>query len=222
MRFLQKTLFRAVFLYAITSLPASAQWREGWHKDKPINAPVGRLSKDSIRKYWIEMFNNKHIVWTGLGVGFFTGKYRRWADEATFMPKHRNDLYGLRLRLSFSREDAGLPTAYTREVSALYGKVRKGYKFMATASAGLSVLWGQKWIDRVGAVTTPPARGLRTTSSTSPLYTTEKFWTIGVPIRAQAFYIAGKEVALGITLGTTLNIKQLWGDAMFTMLLGFN
>lgn len=220
MLFLLKTLFYGFVLFFISHLSVYAQSRE----NKPSNTEQlpTMIPKDSIRKYWIEMFDSRNFVWMGVGMNVSSTRFLIFADEATFVPKYKKDLYGLRLRVSLSGEQAGLPAAYTREVSALYGKVYKAYRFMATASTGISYFWGRKWTDQIGMISTPAARGLRTNAGTYPLYNVEAFRTIGVPIRGQAFFIAGKEVALGITLGTTLNTKQVWFDAMFTFLLGIN
>jgi len=168
------------------------------------------------------MIDAKNFVWTGIGIGFINPDQTRFADEASFIPKKRNDVYTVRLRLSYSNKNAGEPVAYLREASVMYGKVHKGYHTMFTASAGISYVWGRKWLDKVGVVVPPPARGLRQTTRIYNLYNAEKIATIGIPLRLQALVIAGKEVAFGFTLGTNINFKKTWLDAMFTMLLGIN
>ena len=217
MNFISKSFLQLSLLcWVLAFFSPIASYAQGNPKDNFV------ISRDSMQKYWIEMLDNGNFFWTGIGVGLFNPNFRRYTDEVNFIPKKKNDVYTLRLRISYSRRDAGFPAAYTREISTMYGKAYKGYRFMATGSVGLSYLWGRKWIEEIATVTTPRASGLRQTVTTAPFYSSEEFRTIGVPLRAQAFLIAGKEFAFGLSLGTTLNTKQITGDMMFTFLLGIN
>ncbi len=211
MPFLQKHLIFLCFLSLCNVQKATSQGRDG-----------NIIPRDSLKKYWIEMLDQRSFLWMGGGIGLANSRQTRVSNEASFIPKKKNDVYTLQLRLSFSQRNAGFPTAYTREINTMYGKVYKGYRCMFIGSAGISGLWGRKWLDQIATITSPPAGGLRRNVVVGSFYNTERFWTIGIPLRAQAFLIAGKEMAFGITVGTNLNVKQIQGDAMFTFLLGIN
>lgn len=217
MKFLQKTYFILLTCCFISqSLPA--QWKEV----KPSQSRMGyAIPRDSLRKYWRETQENHHFLWLGIGLGG-GAKDIRWTDEANFIPKRKNDVYTLRLRLMRTIDWQGSPTAYTREIATMYGKVFRGFRTMGIVSGGVAGMWGRRWTKEIGQVTTPNTGGLRSFSRTLTLYEHENFWTIGLPVRAQGFYIAGKEFALGASIGTTLNIKQVAFDAFLTVLLGIN
>ena len=87
MLFLLKTLFYALTSSFILSLPAYTQWRE----DKSANAPQPTIiPKDSIRKYWVEMFDDRHFIWAGIGVNMTSSQTIRFADELNFVPKYKH------------------------------------------------------------------------------------------------------------------------------------
>ncbi|TAE18248.1 MAG: hypothetical protein EAZ95_04845 [Bacteroidetes bacterium] len=217
MVFFRKSCLIGLYFLQISYLQAQID-------EKPTRyyEPAYKITHDSMRKYWVDRQATRNFFWTGVSLGIYNPDFVRVSDETNFIPKKKNDVYTFRMRLSYSRSYAGSPTSYIREIAPMYGKVYRNYHFMATVSGGLSFLWGNRWLDKQGNITSPPARGLRQTQSNVPFYTTERFWSIGVPLRTQAFFIIGREFAFGVTLGTTLNVKQLWGDAMFTFLLGIN
>lgn len=103
------------------------------------------------------------------------------------------------------------PTERYKQLNFLFGKYIGDKKFRFQYQTGIGMFWGIKRTDELD---------LENSNILSNYYYTEKFSTIGIPIKIGGRYIPFKFLSIGIDLQANLNLSQTILRPMFSIEIG--